>query len=426
MGTLPLVSFTLIPEALGMNSVFPAYLTILAWGLLPAFFAFAILQHQMLGIRRLVHRGMVYGLVSLGLVVSVMLALAASTTFLDDASESGYPLTLTSAVLVAAAILLVPLRRGARWLVDRLLYEDIADYGSLLRIVPTGIQGSNRTSDIATTIVGRLTEVLGLEGALLYLRESPTQWSLVARAGENAANVAQRLESELQRYLEQLSVSDLLQVRLESNSLILASISLAGQNAGCLVLGPKKGGEIFLDEERRLISTLTPMLALAIDKSELAQDLRILNHRLMQAEEAERTRIAADLHDGPLQRAILITTDANARESSVTLANLMIAEIREICSRLRPAILDDLGLVSALAWLAANAKRSCVFTSRWDTSPAEYYNEGVSCDSRANGHHGSPFSRSAAHSCNLNAATRYPSQNCVRTPGSQLGSHNFG
>src|SRR5207245_4871587 len=131
-----------------------------------------------------------------------------------------------------------------------------------------------------------------------------------------------------------------------------ARLEAGSQALGFLALGPKERGEIFLREERRLVETVTPILALAIRETSLLAELREVSERLTDAEEAERGRIARDLHDGPLQKAILLGggADGMLRDRN-GVARELVAELRELCARLRPAILDDLGLVPALEWL---------------------------------------------------------------------------
>ena len=74
--------------------------------------------------------------------------------------------------------------------------------------------------------------------------------------------------------------------------------------------------------------------------------------RLFKTEEAERARLAGDLHDGPLQKAMMLTgAFQTTLENRDLVARDLVAELREICSRLRPSILDDLGIVAALEWL---------------------------------------------------------------------------
>ena len=146
-------------------------------------------------------------------------------------------------------------------------------------------------------------------------------------------------------------VDELQEILWKANSLLLAKLMASGRPIGHLLLGPKKAGEVFVVEEKRLIATLLPVLGLAIDKSQLSDDLRELNQRLIETEEAERARLATDLHDGPLQKAILLgSPNQKAIDNRADLTRQLVSDLREVCSRLRPAILDDLGLVAALEW----------------------------------------------------------------------------
>jgi signal transduction histidine kinase len=75
--------------------------------------------------------------------------------------------------------------------------------------------------------------------------------------------------------------------------------------------------------------------------------------------------VAVDIHDGPLQKAILLAqADDEAAGDPGVIGRELVAELREISTRLRPSILDDLGLVPALEWLLDDlSDRSVIVTS---------------------------------------------------------------
>lgn len=92
-------------------------------------------------------------------------------------------------------------------------------------------------------------------------------------------------------------------------------------------------------------------------------EFRKLNQHLENIREEERTKIARELHDEIGQQMTVMKMDlalllrkATRDESRVTLngmialADTTIATIRRISSSLRPGILDDLGLLSAIQW----------------------------------------------------------------------------
>lgn len=93
--------------------------------------------------------------------------------------------------------------------------------------------------------------------------------------------------------------------------------------------------------------------------------LRDLSGRLMQVQEEERSRLARDLHDevGQLLTALKIDLQdirhgkvEKARFGSLTdsleLVDRLLTQVRTLALDLRPSLLDDLGLVSALRWYA--------------------------------------------------------------------------
>jgi PAS domain S-box-containing protein len=112
-----------------------------------------------------------------------------------------------------------------------------------------------------------------------------------------------------------------------------------------------------------------------------AQDqLRRLSAGIMASQEKERSAIARELHDelGQVLTALrmdsvwlqerLKRSDAKASERALTMCQLIdknIEDVRGMAIRLRPGVLDDLGLVDALDWYTTDFERrteiTCVF-----------------------------------------------------------------
>ena len=96
---------------------------------------------------------------------------------------------------------------------------------------------------------------------------------------------------------------------------------------------------------------------------EALKQLRDLSNQLVNIEEQERHRIALELHDEIGQELTVIKLNLeNARaklrgienihlEDALTSVNETIETVRRIAFDLRPPMLDDLGLLSALLWL---------------------------------------------------------------------------
>jgi signal transduction histidine kinase len=118
------------------------------------------------------------------------------------------------------------------------------------------------------------------------------------------------------------------------------------------------------DEQGRMRS----MCGISTDITALkkAQDrLRMLSGRIMDSQEQERAAIARELHDELGQLLTALRMDAGwlrdrlGREGGIAtdragamcdLIDRTLDEVRAIAIRLRPGVLDDLGLIEALEW----------------------------------------------------------------------------
>jgi PAS domain S-box-containing protein len=130
----------------------------------------------------------------------------------------------------------------------------------------------------------------------------------------------------------------------------------------------------------------TGVCGIATDITELKQardQLRRLSGSIMANQEKERKAIARELHDelGQVLTALrmdavwlserLRPVDPKSGERALAMCRLIdhtIDEVRGLATRLRPGVLDDLGLIDALEWCIADFEKrtgiACLFTHR--------------------------------------------------------------
>ncbi|MDY6893101.1 MAG: GAF domain-containing protein, partial [Chloroflexota bacterium] len=123
-----------------------------------------------------------------------------------------------------------------------------------------------------------------------------------------------------------------------------------------------------------LTQTLADQIAVTIEKDRLYQELRHrergrgeLLRKLITAQEEERKRVARELHDeaGQAITALMMSTSMAAASlpedmkeeqekflETNRMAHDVLSQIRKVILELRPAVLDDLGLVPAIRWYA--------------------------------------------------------------------------
>lgn len=128
-----------------------------------------------------------------------------------------------------------------------------------------------------------------------------------------------------------------------------------------------------------IVCEVADQLAIAFQNDQLVQQvqahserLRALSRQLMEIQENERHRIARELHDeiGQSLTAVKINIESSRRvpdqstaklylDDSIAIIERLIQQVRTLSLELRPSLLDDLGLESALRWyLARQAERA--------------------------------------------------------------------
>lgn len=139
---------------------------------------------------------------------------------------------------------------------------------------------------------------------------------------------------------------------------------------GAIGIARRQGEKPFTEEDTRLLEQLAAEAAIAIQQATLFDEvhesqrsLQILSHRLIDAQEGERKRLARELHDqiGQALTAVQISLQAlqpladnvaasKRIEDSLAVIDDALEVVHDLSLDLRPSMLDDLGLVAALRW----------------------------------------------------------------------------
>lgn len=127
----------------------------------------------------------------------------------------------------------------------------------------------------------------------------------------------------------------------------VVEVELGGETIGAIVHDPQLRAQD--------VRAAAHVVALALDRERLIVELRASRARLVEAGDAERRRIARDLHDGLQSRLVLLAVQADAAgDGSGSVAglraeiDLAIDELRGLVNGVMPAELTDGGLCAAV------------------------------------------------------------------------------
>jgi two-component system, NarL family, sensor kinase len=298
------------------------YFAMALWAIYVAI-GIAVLRHRLYDIDRLINRTLVYGLLTAGGIGVYVAVVKGAEWLLHERVGVGGSLLATAVIAVSFA----PARDRLQRFVDRRLYGErhdpvraMARLGERLRSAPGG--------DVLTAVLQTVCETLRLPAASLLVDNV----EVAAYGRPGAASESIPLEHE-------------------------------GQQVGALVVSPRTGEQALGPADRRVLEVLAAPVAVALHAVLLSQELQRSRERLVAAREEERRRLRRDLHDGLGPTLTAVTLKADAARSSLAaapdradglLAELRgdarqaIGDLRRIIYDLRPAPLDELGLLGAL------------------------------------------------------------------------------
>jgi len=225
-------------------------------------------------------------------------------------------------------------------------------------------------------VVRRLRELVGARVVALALPSGDDELRFAALAGEDVEDLrgetisrsasksgkvfARRRSERIDSVLDDPEVHQEVTRRLGVRTGMWVPLIARERGIGVLEIHDKEGDDArFSDDDLRLAETFAARAAVAVELSQrVASDAL---RRVVQAQELERGRLARELHDEtgqaltsillglkPLEEAL---AEHPARAALAELREHVVAalqDVRRLAVELRPAVLDDYGLVAAL------------------------------------------------------------------------------
>ena len=313
LSLLPLVTLTILPEALSIEPILPQPLAFLLLSILPLTYGYAIFRHHLIEIEEHVNRGATFILVY-SILGACYLVLYAALTRLLPINMVEKPFVNTVLVLFLASIF-SPFRQKVQQIVDTAFYGGWYDYRTAVRQITQGLEQITDLQELAKQISERLVKTLRLEDTCAFLRDHQGEFSVIDVCPRRDAFQKPSLSfpllprsslaflltmgeaggrSSMQEALKGVILSPEEQELLNSEQVHLWVPIIGHEHVqGYLALGPKFGGDIFSGEDMDILRAVATQMAPVIENIHLLSQLRQYASELEQRVE-KRT---AELHD---------------------------------------------------------------------------------------------------------------------------------
>jgi signal transduction histidine kinase len=335
---------------------------------------FAVLKHRLYDIDIVINRTLVYGALTASVVGIYVLVVG----YLGALFRTGGNLLISLVATGLVAVLFAPLRDRLQRGVNRLTYGERDEPYKVLSRLGRRLEGTLAPEAVLPTIVENIARTLRLPHVAIWLAEGEAL-RLGAAHGDAPARTTVwdtgAVES-LRRAPDGLHPAELAPsgeygaVLDECGVALVLPLTHRGELVGALCMAPRSPGETFSPADRQLLRDLATQAGAAAHAVRLTvalrsslEELRQSRKRLVAAQEEERRRIQRDLHDGlgPVLASMRLRLEACLDAAQETkdpltsdlerlyeLVGQTTAEIRRLVYNLRPPVLDQLGLVSAV------------------------------------------------------------------------------
>ncbi len=335
---------------------------------------FAVLKHRLYDIDIVINRTLVYGALTASVVGIYVLVVG----YLGALFRTGGNLPISLLATGLVAVLFAPLRDRLQRGVNRLTYGERDEPYKVLSRLGRRLEGTLAPEAVLPTIVENIARTLRLPHVAIWLADGGAL-RLGAAHGDAPARTTVRdtgaVES-LSRAPDGLHPAELAPpgeygaVLDECGVALVLPLTHRGELVGALSMAPRSPGETFSPADRQLLRDLATQAGAAAHAVRLTvalrsslEELRQSRERLVAAQEEERRRIQRDLHDGlgPVLASMRLRLEACLDAAQETkdpltsdlerlyeLVGQTTADIRRLVYNLRPPVLDQLGLVSAV------------------------------------------------------------------------------
>lgn len=266
----------------------------------PLSIGYAIARHNLFEVERFLRTGIVYAALSVVVFVSYAAVVLAGERWIGRGS--GWSTGLVPIYILFVLAFAEPLRHRIQNAVDRLFYRQTYSYRWTIEETSRALAALLDTEQITSTVARTVTEVMAVEWAALAVFGSTPEADLwfghplahVERLkrslppGDRTARTLAGARRLITRYDLTIPVGDLGNIDAAAirglEATLLIPMRFQNHPVGLLLVGEKRSGASYSDEDVQLLQTLANQAALALTNARAYEALRQTQAELVQAE----------------------------------------------------------------------------------------------------------------------------------------------
>jgi signal transduction histidine kinase len=336
----------------------------------PLSVGYAVLRYHLFDISVVIRKGLIYSLLTATLTaVFILLSLLSGHLFQLLTGQQSILVALLPALLIA--FMFQPVRGSIQSMVDRAFFRRAYEIRQTLQTFNQGLNILRERDEVMGLVLDTVSDTLSVQNTSLWLIK-PEKFTTHGDEFISDRSVLDILLVWLEREKRLLMVipedqSPVGRSMRRVGAVLAVPITVGKDLIGVLFLGEKRSGELFTQDDLELLSTLAYSTGLALENARLHEErIAYLRHQLAQmtaVQEAERQRIARELHDGlgPALASLNVRLQTTRKsleqehhpaaqeiQELAELAQTNIKDIRQLIYDLRPLALDELGLLPAV------------------------------------------------------------------------------
>lgn len=282
--------------AVPMNLLAPFYIVY------PLSIGYAIARHDLFSVDRYLRTGVVYGALSLIVFVSYAGVVLLGEAWLGPGEH--LPGGVVPVYVLIVLVVLDPLRSAIQRGVDRLFDRQAYSYRATVLETSRALASVLDTDRIAAIVIDTLTHAMAVESAVLLLfgddqaavrtyGEPPARAAEAARlfpAGDATLAAATRAERPISKYDAAADARTSTRGGIDFarfaalGTTLLFPLRFDARPLGVLLVGDKRSGAFYTDEDIQLLGTLANQCALALNNAHAYEIIRKTQAELVDAE----------------------------------------------------------------------------------------------------------------------------------------------